>query len=504
MLQRRPHCQESAVANDISCSHLLNADMLFFKLLIHSSFPRLLALFSNAFFLTLFHERIAVLAAGPDLTLDGPDKSDYPDDEAISKAFLGVGRSQSVVFGDWNDAGGAMEFARLRGKQWIYDAFPISSDRQHYMFRNGRSLRWFGDFYERCTRVWLEAAAGWVWLITDFPDGPPVIPICKLWWFVELPVLKLNDNVRVIVRVSRFNYYKINIFLNKDDSDPSDPKHGGSGNPPGLPGENPGGLFGIGAGTGLLGGSWGAGTGAGLGVGGVAHTGQELIRGLYLPSGDDDDDDDDEDGAKTDVLGNIMGSLPLVNPSAGTTDEQQDIAQKDGALEAPRILRIFNRQSTIACYDWIIGPDFPPFPGDPRQATYSLGVEDQQYYDGANDHSALVQVIQYAKSFSLLYKSDDYKLDLWIRNPNDLNHQPQGQLLGSVIGANAQEGAAVKVLSLLPYALFVSTGATNADPLHFRYGEQEWDSNDNSDEHKCKFNAWTAENREGSCNFKYG
>ncbi|MCJ1466769.1 hypothetical protein MMC07_005389 [Pseudocyphellaria aurata] len=476
--------------------------MLFFKLLIHSSFPRLLALLSHAFLLTLIHDRIAALAAGPDLTLEGPDQSDYPDDEDISKAFLGVGRGQSVVFADWNGAEAALDFARLRGKKWIYDAFPISSDSQHYMFRNGRSLRWYGDFYERCTRVWLEAAAGWVWLITDFPDGPPVIPSCKPWWLVELPLLKLNDNVRVIVRVSRVNYYKINIFLNKDDSDPFDPKKPGSSNPPGLPSGNQGGLFGIGAGTGLLGGSWGASTGA---IGGAAHVGQELIRGLYLPSSDGDDDDDDEndneDGVKTDVLGDVMGSLPLVNLFAGTTDEQQDMAEKDGALEAPRI---FNRQTTTVCYNWINGPDFPPFPDDPRQTRYSLGIEDQQYYDGASDHSALVQVVQYAKSFALLYNSNDYKLDIWIRNPANPNHQPQGQLLGSVIGADAQEGAAVKVLSLLPYALFVSTGATNADPLHFRYGEQEWDSNDNSDEHKCEFKAWTDEKREGSCNFKYG
>lgn len=476
-----------------------------FNVLINSSFLRLLPLFVHATFLTLFHDRISALAAGPDLRFEGPDRSDYPNDQDIRRAFLGVERGKTVVFADLgsNDATEVQQFAARFGTTWILDAFR-SSDGRPYVFANGRSARWYDDFVERLTRVWLGAASGTVWLVTNFPDGPRVVPACNLWWSVELPLLKLNDNVRIIIRVNRYNFWKINVYLNKRDDDPFDPPDDGTPRLPGGIGGSALGIglgvglgVGIGAGTGLMGGVLGA--GGGLGVDPGADPGQALPS-----SGLDGSkyETDNQHGVETDVLGNSIGFVPSLNPPAVTDDQQAmaniDGALDDGALDAPGI---FKRQGNPVCYDWSDEADFPTFPGDPRLTTYSVGISDPQYYDMAQGGIALIQVTQYAKIFPLLQLSDDYKLDILIVNPAH-----QNQLLGSVIAANAPQGQPIKVLSLLPYALFAWTGATDDEPLHFRYGEfgQEWDSNDKSDEHKCQFEAWTADKRKGTCQFKYG
>lgn len=461
--------------------------MLVLKVLINFSFLRLLSLFVRSISLTLLHDRISVLAAGPDLRYKGPEESDYPNDDGIRESFLGVKHGKTVVFADLgrNDATDAQKCARELDKTFIYDAFPNS-----YLFRNGRSPRWYSDFIERVTRVWLGAASGVVFLVTNYPDGPSLRPSCKLWWFIELPLLKLNEKVRVIARVNRKNCWMKNVYLDKDEKDPFDPNKRGSGDLPRLPGGNGGSIFGAGIGAGGLMG--------GLGVGAGARAGQELVHGLYLPlSGGDGSNDEtyNGDGVKTDVLGNIIGFLPSENPPT-VTDEQHATVDINGASDASGI---FKRQSTPVCYDWSDIPDFPTFPGDPRLTTYFEGVPDPQYFDMAQGGWALIQVTQYAKIFPLLQISDDYKLDLWIRNPANNN-----QLLGSVVSADAPKDQQIQVVSLLPFALYVWTGATDDDPLHFRYGELEWDSNDDSDDHKCVFGAWTTEKREGTCKLHYG
>lgn len=478
--------------------------MLFLKVLINSSFLRVLTLFLNATFLSLFDDRVSVLALGPDLRFDGPDESDYPDYQRIREAFLVVDRGKTVVFADLgsNDATEVKQFAKGRGLKWILDAFE-GSESEPFVFANGRSARWYGDFFERCTRVFLEEAAGTVWLITNWPEGPAVTPTCNLWWFLELPLLKLNEDVPLIVRVNRYNFWKINIYLNKNDKDPFDPrKH--NGDDPRLPGEGGNGptIFGVslGAVNGLIGGALGTGTGLGSGAASLIP---DLVPGLVLPpsgGAESKDDSDNEDGVKTDVVGNIIGSLPSLN-SPAVTEDQQALADTVGALDAPVI---FKRQGNPVCFEWsdVPGkvPDFPTFPGDPRLTVTTVGTEDPNYFDMAKGGWASIHVTQHAKVFPLLQISDDYKLDLYIRNP--ANHD---QLLGSVEGASPPAGQPIKVPSLLPFVVFVWTGATNDDPLHFKYGEfgQEWDSNDKSDDHKCDFQPWTPDSREGTCLFQY-
>lgn len=475
-----------------------------FKILRSSLFLRLLTLFIHAAFLTLFHDRISALATGPDLRFEGPDRSDYPTDRDIRRAFVGVGRSKTVVFADLgsNRATEAQQFAARFEMTWILDAFR-KSDGRPFVFANGRSARWYNDFIERVTRVWLGAASGTVWLITDFPDGPRMVPACSLWWSVELPLLKFNDQVRTIMRVNRKNFLNVNVYFNKDGDEPDSPTDDKDGGTPSLPGGSGGDGGGIGDDALGLGVAIGAliGTGAGMGLMGFgARAGGGLGGSPVLPLPGLDrskDGTDDQDGVKTDVLGNSIGFVPSLN-SPSVTDDRQAMVNIDGALDAPGI---FKRQGNPVCYDWSDAADFPTFPGDPRLATYSVGLQDPQYYDMAKGGMALIQVTQHAKVFPLLQLSDDYKLDIRIVNPAN-----QDQLLGSVVGASPPPGQPIKILSLLPFALFAWTGATDDEPLHFRYGEfgQEWDSNDKSAEHMCDFETWTADSRKGTCQFKYG
>lgn len=473
--------------------------MLFLKAATTPSFLCVLTLFFNVTFLTLIHNRSSVQAADPDLSFDdGPDDSDYPDDKAIRQAFLGVARDKGVVFADLgkHDATEAKVFAQSRGLTWIYDAFR-SDDGTPFLFANGRSSRWYGDFILRLTRFWIDQLSGIVWLVTTFPDGPRVLNIytCTIWWYIELPLLQANEKVRIIKRVDRQDFSRTNIYLDKDDNDPFGSKKRVGGDPPRLSGGNGGSIFGVGvgAGAGLMEGV--AGTGVGAGVGAARN----LVPGLYLPSSGGDGSKDSGNGVTTDVVGNIIGYLPPVDLPAGT-DEQQAMAEKDGAVDA---VGIYKRGRNPSCYDWSDEPkpDFPTFPGDPRLTTYTVGISDPRYYDMARGGWAVIQVTQYAKTFPLLHLSDDYKLDVEILNP--ANHN---QLLGSVMGANAPQDQRIKIVSLLPFALFVWTDDKPDDPLHFQYGEfgKEWEGDDDSPEHQCKFDGWTAEKRTGSCKFQYG
>lgn len=471
------------------------------------SFLCVLTLFFNATFLTPFHKRISVFAADVD-----PNKSDYPDDDQIRAAFLGVQKGKTVVFADLdrNNVKEAEEFARKRGLTWIYDAFP-KVDGEPYIFANGRSPEWWPDFIYRVVKIWIKAASGTVWLVTNYPNGPRLIRPCSMWWFLELPFLKDNEDVRLIIRIDRLNFENWNVYLNKDETDPFDPDKPNDGDVPLLPkypdGDGAGGgMFGvgvgvgIGTGTGLMGGGLGAGGGAGLGIGAGADAGHNLVPGLYLPSSGDEgskDKTDNGEGVITDIPDNIVGFLPSLN-LPDVTDEQQAIPKTDLSWDAPGISK---RQASSACYDWSDKPDFPTFPGDPRLTQYSLGVVDTQYYNMAKGGWAVIKVTQYAKQFPLLHLSDDYKLDITILNPANDNH-----VLGSVVHANAPEGEPIKLTSLLPFALFAWTGAGDADPLYFKYGEfgQMWNTNDKSDEHKCKLDPWIADQRQGTCLLHYG
>lgn len=90
-----------------------------------------------------------------------------------------------------------------------------------------------------------------------------------------------------------------------------------------------------------------------------------------------------------------------------------------------------------------------------------------------------------------------HKLDVSIINA-------RGVTIGQVTDVDAPEGQEVRVYSKTPYAIRVIIQERDEDPLIFRYGEDEWNSNDHSFKHQCKFSNLREDgSRKGDCIFTY-
>lgn len=90
-----------------------------------------------------------------------------------------------------------------------------------------------------------------------------------------------------------------------------------------------------------------------------------------------------------------------------------------------------------------------------------------------------------------------HKLDVSIINA-------RGVTIGQVTDVDAPPGQEVRVFSKTPYAIRVITQERDEDPLVFRYGDDEWTSNDDTFEHQCKFSNWREDgSRKGDCIFTY-
>lgn len=93
--------------------------------------------------------------------------------------------------------------------------------------------------------------------------------------------------------------------------------------------------------------------------------------------------------------------------------------------------------------------------------------------------------------------SSIYKVDVSIINA-------RGVTIGQVTDFDAPAGQEVRVVSKTPYAIRVITQERDEDPLLFRYGKDEWNSNDHSFKHECRFSNWKEDGtRGGDCIFTY-
>lgn len=80
----------------------------------------------------------------------------------------------------------------------------------------------------------------------------------------------------------------------------------------------------------------------------------------------------------------------------------------------------------------------------------------------------------------------------------------RGVTIGQVTDFDAPAGQEVRVVSKTPYAIRVITPGRDEDPLVFRYGEDEWNSDDHSFKHQCRFSNWIEDGtRGGDCIFAY-
>lgn len=112
---------------------------------------------------------------------------------------------------------------------------------------------------------------------------------------------------------------------------------------------------------------------------------------------------------------------------------------------------------------------------------------------GASAGWARVYVVQHRKKNPTAH----YRLDLSIKNARNVQ-------IGHMENADAPEGVEVRLTSLVPYALRVVTQRQENDPLLFRYGNDVWDSNDQSPSHQCNASPWQPdETRTANCIFTY-
>lgn len=468
--------------------------------------------------------------------IPGPDVSDYPSDAVIYAICGEIPRDCSVMFTEIGDSFPAKYFAVLNGKKIYTDLFP--EDPEPFTKMLGRSLKWYQDFADRYSRIFAERSSGDVFLVSNWPRGPQ--SRCSVWYRIEYPVLKMNPAVERVILVNKLNYYdQVEIWPvdrrspedqgGGDDDDPGGNPDPGNLEPgpdrPRLPGVSP---VGLGIGLGLL-----------LG-GGAPALGSLVLPAInpgqlpalpvasdtpkYNPNGENLQDvvfgdsaslpgqdwnaftgDGGPDGvnlailpkedggsalhiAQADSSDDIFGDAPesslfSANDNAGSTT--YSLASTTDELFPTTDDQFFRRQSTTTltardasdgtCFDWSGSGD------DPAQTP-------------SNDPGwATIHVVQYQKSD----QSPTYKLDLTLSKAATIK-------LVELLDVVAPDGEWINIQSPLPYRLFVMPGATDADPIRFRYGTYgvEWDSNDVG-LHDCHLDEWRAGQRTGDCRFTY-
>ena len=177
---------------------------------------------------------------GPNRRFPTPLQCDYPDDDTIRSNFIRPDPDQTVDFADLNGppAGPLAEFCLLYDVRWVYDCFP-----DDYCFKGERSERWFIDFYYRFNVIYLQAARGWVYLLSR-GDGPrDSLDECGFWFQVAFPTLRANGAVDGIVMVNFEDYGDQWEYWVQGDGDypRRRPRPGGDGNGRGGDGNGNGG-----------------------------------------------------------------------------------------------------------------------------------------------------------------------------------------------------------------------------------------------------------------------
>ncbi|MCJ1429885.1 hypothetical protein MMC29_007800 [Sticta canariensis] len=320
--------------------------MRFFRAMMQSSMLQFSTLLLSAIVLVHFDIPKTALAQpgppGPNRRFTTPVECDYPDDETIRSDFMGINPDQTVDFADPDTPsnGQVGEFCFLYQLKRIHDCFP-----SNYLRKGERSDRWYLDFYYRFSVIYLQAARGWVHLLSR-ADGPrDSLVECIFWFRVQSPTLRTNEAVLGIVVVNVEDYEDQWIYWIKGDGDqarrrarPGGDGNGNGGNGNGRGGDGKriesgnekGGDFtewsGNGNGHGNDGSVWNVLTGV-LGTElthlqtsaiGFGATGLEAWRAFLggrkhpsTPAGDPNHRMDQPDpGTKTDILNLKIGELP--------------------------------------------------------------------------------------------------------------------------------------------------------------------------------------------------
>ena len=524
----------------------------FLRAMMKSSFFQISIFLLSAIVLVHFEIPKTALAQtgppGPNSRFSTPVECDYPDDDAIRSAFLGILYNLAVVWADVQKADfDPGEFCFAYDKFWIAERFP-----RGYLAVNGRSERWKSDFYYRFTVIFLRAARGYVYLLSR-ADGPrEYFRGCGFWYRVQFPTLRANEAVLGIIVVNVEDYDDQWLYWARGDGDqarrrpPPDDNGDGDGgvnregSTQGNGNRNEGSSSMVNALTGAL--TTGTGVlGEGLtwlqvGVAGLATAGLEAWRAfrgnkkhLSTPAGDPNRPKDQPDsGTKTDVLDLKTGELPdfginkistptAIDPLPVANDFEANVdTSREGDLgiggflnadnnnfEDPNIATSLNlfgsgrrmRSRTVPgiCNDdWAADPSSFDIPdrGDMLQRLETAADQSSTYgllYPFAPGDLATLLITQYEKKLDSQRQSIDYHLDVTILNAAS---QPSFTLQQ----IDAPSGQETAIEAQLPLQLYVEVADAKDSPLSFRYGTPlimnavggaKWDSNDQSQDHRC-------------------
>ena len=519
--------------------------MHFLRAMMQSSMFRFSTLLLSAIVLVPFDIPRTALAVrgppGPSRGFSSPRRSDYPEDGEIRAFFTRPDPDGTV---EWADLDGGTttqvaEFCSEFGMKPIPDCFPPD-----YLLKNGRSDRWFVDFFYRYTVIYLRAARGWVYLVSRAEGPRPSLDTCSFWFEVQFPTLRENEAGKGIVLVNVENFKDAWVYWLRGEGDEAHqrPIPGQDGNDDiarfiewedtGKDGNFFNGLAGpLSTGAGIMGVVQTA-------VGGWTAAGMEAVRALWAhkkrptsPAGDHTNQLDQPDpGIKTDVLDLKIGGLPDLPDGM---DETSTITAKDptlvaddfeandgtsreedlgigGVLPTDNVLgdsntatfsnligrghRMRSRTFVGTCNgdSWVDDPSNPDFPGH-KDTLIQLEISSKQassyglLYPFAPGELATLQITQYAKTFDSQRQSVDYHLDITILNP-------AGTVVFTEQQMDAPSGQEITVDAKLQLPLYIEVADKKDSPISFRYGDPlilntvngvRWDSNDKSQDHRC-------------------
>ena len=473
--------------------------------------------------------------------IPGPDESDYPSDEVIYITCGELGIDQCVMFTEIGDSFPAKYFALLNNKKIYTDLFP--EDPEPFTKMLGRSLKWYQDFADRYSRIYSERCSGEVFVVSNWPRGP--VSRCSVWYRIEFPVLKMNPAVTRIILVDKLNYGNQVEIWPEDRRPPEDQPsddggddEGGGGPPqnplepgpprPRLPGVTP-----VGGATAL---------GLFLG-GGLPALGGVLIPSLGSPPSPpapapSDVPSYNPDGENLqDVFFGNSASLPGPDWNAFTGDGSLDVSilPQEGEWSADstddlfasdpnpylwsdmddstdffaadteffstndntfirRRFAVLDKRDSETCFDWAGNGDDPALAYSGNRDYPILpqsGNSDDPFSQGGKPNWAVIHVVQYERSEG----TDRYIFDLVLYDGGVYE-------INSEEGLNAPAGEWVSIPLPGSSRVYVKAGNNDADPLQFRFGLSEWDSND-TEMHGCYIDEWRAGLRSGDCRFNY-
>ena len=375
-------------------------------------------------------------------------------------------------------------------------------------------------------KKFLEAAEGTVFLISEYPYGPPddTSIMCSFWWSFAFPALKENRRVNRIKLVNPQNYGETRLYWRRGGNDPDPnnlyPQNDGPG------GNRLRGGRGFGTNLNFLG---GLGTlltptvvaPAALGAGSLLAPGGLLLHGLPGSVPGDGGSDDQSHEISPDVM-DTLDQLPSdTYPPA--VRGKTSMTQQDEMTGLPSF-GVFRRRSRRGLFDSYAGPVCMDWSGIPSSQgadgkiiwgkrkfnsdpDAAINVNPPQ---GNLDHrfspndAVTVEITQYEPKFPSERLSDptqpvsiNPRLDIEVLDPAG---QTSGKPLHSV---EAPPGQLVDISPPVLYdTLHVATGVNHDDPISFQLGGgQRWDSTD-TDAHKCGTSAWKDGKRRIVCSFQ--